>query len=404
MTDREGQVEQIAAHSRELAAALERQAAALADLVGRIDSLEARLGATQSAQQRSAERLERATVELDRGPELQSLADQMTALRGSQTQTAEHVERIAAQLGEIGRLDAAIRHLRDEMGARTETGERALRAEIATVAGKQAGDVSQLVRELHALRERVDELAPVQERITALDRRQSEETGARDRLSARIDELAGEKAEILEVFRRLDRHVEARIAGLDERVEEAGAEVATWRARLDATTEVVREARGVAEAMRAETDRIAEAHHATAEAERLFEDRVLALVADVRHDMERALEQMGHAWDQRWSALADANAERDRAVARLASDLTELAGRLERLDAVAAERSREQAVTVEALRRDVAAVLGRWHDALGAGIDIVEGALPEEERSAEAAERRDAVRRSLRAIRDRPER
>ena len=391
-----------AARFRELAAAVARLDAVVVEAVARLDALDQRLAASQAGQARAAERLEHLATELDRGPQLASLGDQVAALRGGQEDAAHRVEQMAAHVTRLERLDAALGHLRDELGTRVVAAENALQTELAALRQERAREAAGTARELHELREALADTAALADRVTAAERRQSEAEGAGERAAARIDALAATRVELLDMVRRAEQGLVARMDEIARNIDTTATEVGRWRGRIDEQSEAVRAARGVVETVREEAARMSQAHHATAEAERLFEARVLAELTELRREAETTWAAFTQERRRDWSALAHANEQRDGALAALGESLAEAGVRLDDLERATATAMGRQADALVQLRIDAVGALATWKDAAARAVEQLEAALPRDDRSATAAERREVLRKSLRMRRDEP--
>ena len=394
MTDR---VDQLSDGLRQLAAESEGHQARLVALQARIGALEEHLAAGQAAQSRTAERLEQLAVTLDASAALDSLAAQVAAARAAQSDTATRVERLAADLTAIGRVEASLGQLRREVLEQLDGRERALRGEVGEIDARLGRDATQLGRELRALGERVEAWSGLSDRLAAMDRRQQEQLEAHARLEARVEAVAAERATLTEALHRVEKQVGVRLDDLAERVGGLGAEIGAWRARIEAQSETVRDAHAVAAEMRAEAVRMREAHHATAEAQRIAEGRTNATLEVMRQEMDQVWAHFLQERARVWSDLKADNDDRDEHLARLDGQERDLSAQMEALDRRLGERIAGLSEALLDLRRDVTAALAHGRTAAEAAVAEVEGALPSGERSTETVERRQAVRRALRA-------
>jgi chromosome segregation ATPase len=403
VTEEPTRIEQLSAVLKDLAAASERQSAQLTELVARVDGLESRLAATQSAQSQTAERVERLASDSDVKQAMDAVSEQLTALRGAQTQASGRIETLASDLARISRLDAAIGHLRDEMSAKTEGAAASLLAEIDATRKAQARDASELGRQVRALQQDSEHLRQWSEKLVAVEHHQTESDSQTARLTTRVDQMAQWRPEFAEALARLELHLGSRVNGLVQQLTVLEGEFADWRNRIDQQSEAVREARSVAAGMQAEAERMATAHHAIAETQRIHEARIQASLADLRADLTGAWQESKQVVDRQWSSLADANAARDRASAALEAAVVAVDSRVDDLLQDTRRELEALAAAGHKLRADLAGALVAWRAGIDETIGAVEADLPQGKQSANAAERREALRLALKARRDEPE-
>jgi chromosome segregation ATPase len=384
---------------RRVTADLEAQNAAAVRLQGRLEALEAHLASTQAAQADLAVRLE----QLARGaqaPPRGHLDSQLEALRAGHSHTEERLERLADRVDTLGRLEARVAELRTELSRQIDAQDRALRTELATLAERRAADDAELGREIQLLQERLNGHELYGGRLEMLDRRQGEVALAQQQLAVRAEDIAEQRTRLEDAMRRYEQQLEARVDGLSARVNELQEELAAWRQRIDAQDETLRAARTVADEVRTEAVRLQEAHHASAEAQRIAERRTADAVEAVRRESAGEWERFRAERRQDWERLAAATAERDAAQARaMASGLEAAERRAAALEAGLAAEHDHRTAALAALRTALELMLRRWGEAMSE----LEAALGERAASPQApgpAERRQALRRSLRARRE----
>lgn len=396
-------VEQVMALLRDLAAAVEQQSARLVELTGRVDSIESGLVAVRATQVQTADRLERMAGEIDVRADLAALTSQVGALRAAQVEAGQRSEALAADLTKVSRVDASVGRLRDEMCAQIDTAQRALESEVTAVRQAQQRDVTELGREVHVLRQDAEAARRLPDRMTGLERRLADSDQTVAKAELRIEEVAAGRLELADMLKRSELHLIARLDGLGQRVDELATDVGEWRGRIDANVETVREARGVAESMRAEAERLATAHHATTEGQRLFEGRVQTALEGIRSELQSAWEHARQADERVSSGLADSNAEREREVAALhaaVDDLDRAIAALRR--GMATDRDLHEEA-LRKLRADVGGALAALQESTAKASELVESGLPQGQRSADHTERREALRVALKARRGEPE-
>lgn len=396
-------IEQVAEVARESLAGLESLRAENVALRGRVEALERHLEAAQAAGLRTAERLERLGVELDRGQEIGGIAAQIQALREAHTRSEGRIEQIASERMRIDRLESSLAHLRDELLQQAETRDKALRAEFATWSQQQLEHARQVARELQAQATRIGDLERLPEQVKALrgglDGAHLEIARAQAELEARAVTAARQE----EGLRLAAQQAAAEVARLDAAVLALGQRADVWGGRIEAQDEAVRAARGVADLMQEEVGRIRQAHSAVLEAARVFEGRVETLLADARTDS-----------DARWSRfLTERAGDWSELRREIGSALEALRGTIAELrEGAAQERAAIEAAQqagFEALARDhaelqvqTAAFLRRLQTLAEDMAGAVGAEPPSGDPTAVSAERRQALRRALRAGRGSP--
>jgi hypothetical protein len=400
MASESERLDQLAEGLRQVAAAQQAERAQSVGWQARLAVLESHVEGSRAALAATAERVERLAGQLDVSPQLGALSAQLEATRAAQSRLADRMEHVTAQLGQLARLEDALTHIRNEVVGQIGEREAALRTELRGFGEIIARDREANGRALAGLVERLEALGALADRVAVAESRLGSTSDAAARAFARAEEVASERVAIEDAVRLAEQKSEARLAALAVTIEDLASEVATWRARIDAQTEAVREARGVADTMSLRARELLDAHHATAEAQRIAEGRVDASLAAMREDVR------GH-WDrflqQRkvdWSELARA---RDLRGEEIAAQAAAVAARLADIDAALGRIDGRLIALAEAdaaQRRTVAEAMSVWRTALVEATDIVEAELPPEQRTALAGERREAVRRDLRTRRE----
>lgn len=392
-------LEQLTESSRRSADALATLAAEMAALRAEVGEIDGRVGELRKLQHAAAERFERVAAEVDR-MRAEPVGAQLEALRSSQTDAQAQLERLDGQLRRVERAEASIARLRDEVGQQLEAREQILRTEILNQSRQRRDDGDALGRELRGLASRVDTALAQQQQLDALVFQRDAMQGELQALAARVEALGADGAERGEALRRSETGLSSRILGLDARMEAVETGLSGWQARLEQQLETVREAQAIAQRMQVEAEGLRRESHAAAEAWRVAEGRVDESLASMRKDAE-----------SRWERFLGERRNDREAHARQHAD--ELRG---------VREAREQAVaeleqSLEALRQELQAglsVTGRDLDEmkhrlssyfrnLRAQIDETAEAfdtqLPSDDPSAVDPERRQALRRALRARR-----
>lgn len=393
-------LEQLSEASRRTAEALESLRAEMVAYRGRIEVLESHLHESQASGRRTAERVERLAAELERLKGLESLNGQIEALRENHVRTDDRIQQVAADLARIGRVESAVAQLRTEAGQEIEAQSQLLRGEIAAQTKRRVEDGRDVARELHSLATRLDQVERLAPRIEALSRHQDEAVQAIHGAGARIDALATEAPRLEEALRRTEQHVAVEVAGLAEQVAALQADIGTWRARIEAQSETVRAAESVADAMQLEVARILTAHHSTAEAQRVSEGRVDATLAAMRDDIEARWERFLAERGKHWAAFAREIDTRETAVRDEISAAREaVETRIDELQAGLDIGLEIQSKDLAELQRLVAAFVRSLRDVVAESAETFGASLPSADPSSESAERRQALRRALRARR-----
>jgi DNA repair exonuclease SbcCD ATPase subunit len=393
-------LEQLSEASRRTADALESMRAEMVAYRGRIEALETHLHESQAAGRRTAERVERVAAELERLKGLEALNGQIEALRESHVRTDDRIQQVAGELTRIGRVEGAVAQLRTEAGQEIESQSQQLRGEIAAQAKRRVEDGRDVAREIQSLATRLDQVERLGPRIEALARHQDEAVQAIHGTEARIDALATDAPRLEEALRRTEQHVAVEVTGLAEQVATLQEAIATWRARIEAQSETVRAAESVADAMQQEVARIHAAHHSTAEAQRMAEGRVDATLTAIREDVEARWERFLTERGKHWSAFAREIDTRETAVRdEIAAAREAVETRIDELQTGLDIGLEIQGKDLAELQRLVAAFVRSLRDVGAESAESFGASLPSADPSSESAERRQALRRALRARR-----
>jgi chromosome segregation ATPase len=395
----DARIDQVAENARQTSASVESQAALLVNLQARVTALEAQLEAARGALERGADRIEHLALSLDASAHLASLDTQIEGALSAQHHLADRLEQVVAQLGRIERLETAQSRARAETAAAIDARAAELRAEMRGLGEQRGRDRDETGRAITGVVDRIAALETLRDRVTGAERRQTESDGTIAQLAARVDEVAAERTLIEEASRRAEHHALSRIDALAAEVEALRGDVAAWRARIDGQEETVREARGVAEAMREEARNMHAAHHATAEAQRIAEGRVESSLAAIRQESDGRWAAFLQQRRVDWGGLERARSDRAAVLEALAQEARDTALALAPLEARLEAGIAAQARALQALRRELADTMGVWRTAAADVSAIIEGGLPPDEQSLVSAERREAMRRALRARR-----
>ncbi len=278
-------------------------------------------------------RLERLNAELAalRGRVAQLEARQEAGLTGALDQ-GQQIEALRAEVGRLARFEPALAEVHTELARRLDGQRAESQAALNALRSSFASEAERLSRETALQVPRIEALEALPGRLDALDR----ERGALARAVATAEEHAeaalAERQTLQEDQRRQEQRLAARFEALQVEVRELATELATWRGRLEGQDETVREARAVADHMRDEVARIRDDQHASAEAERLFEQRLDDLLTAARREAAADWARFRRERDADWALLARANEERDERDQTLAAHVEAILGRLDALE------------------------------------------------------------------------
>lgn len=393
-------LDQLADGLRHVAAAQEAHQAQSAAWQSRLAVLESHVEAGRAAMMATADRVERLAVQLDVSQQVVAIAQQLEATRAAQTRLAERVEHMGAQIARVARVEDGLIHIRNEVVGQIDEREAAVRMELRGQGDIIARDRDSTARALAGLIDRLEVIGLLTDRVSITERRLGVTSDAAARAFARAEEVAAERIAVEETVRLAEQKTESRVDGLSMELEQLISEVAAWRSRIDAQTEAVREARAVADTMSIRAREIADAHHATEEAQRIAEGRVESSLAAMREETEREWRRFLQQRKVDWSELARSREARGE---EIAAHVAAVAARLADVDEVLRriETTLPALAEVDAsLRRSMAQVMSVMRMAMAEATDIVETDLPAEEQTALAGDRREAMRRELRAHRD----
>lgn len=383
--------------SRRTLSDLDSVAADLGTLLRRVAALEEHLAAGQAHQVKLAGQIERMAGDTDRR-RVEALEGQIEAVLANHTRTDERLTRLTEELERIRRTEDGLQRLRTELGLAIDRQGAAVTAELAQAGEQRSGETARVARELQAVLLRLETLEQLHTRLAATERQQGEISREQGQLAARVAAVADERGALQDLVNRAQQQ---QSAGLDQVVKElAGlqAEMATWRSALNANAEVVREARTQVDLARTEAAQMHQAHHATAEAQRLSEARVEAQLAELRREVADTWATFQKARELEHQERAKADAARDSDVRASIEQVARQAAEDRALLADRVEAEHQAAVVELADIRRMLALLAQAGQQAWAGLAAQTAAdLPPEEPADEAGERRQALRDSLRA-------
>jgi DNA repair exonuclease SbcCD ATPase subunit len=369
MTPPSDRVEELSVASRHTAAKLETIGATVSQLRARLDALEEHLEAAQATHVR----------------------------------TTERIETVRTELGRIGRIEASVGHARDELASQIQAREQSLRQELLEARLQAAKEAERIGREIPPLVARLDALPGIVNRLDASERERNDLMREVQSLSAQIEEVAAERAGIEEVMRRAETRLAARIEGFSAELAGLREELVSWRGRIEGQSEAVREARAVADEMRAEVGRIQQVTQVAAEAQRVAEARVATHLEDMREESAAEWQRFRQQRAADWAQLARENSARDDQGRELVRGLESAVERITQLETGLLDTQAEAVVRAEDLReirRSLVGLLTRLRDTTSDSTDVFQQGLTRDEQDGVLEARRQAARRALRARRD----
>lgn len=370
---------------------------------GRVDDLDHHLAEIQTIQRRTAERLEHVAAAVDRLQRFDALAGQIDALREIHVETEGRLQRFDQELTRFDRLETRITQLRLELANLLEERERATRAEWSAQVLQRQAEAASLRDQLRGLDERVAAVERLPSQIDAQQHQQRDLLQQLQALSGRFDHVESSFTQLLEAVRRSEHAVGTTVAQQAQAIAEMRTEVGGWRARIEHQVELTREARQLADGLREDAAHLLQAQRAAAEAQRLAEGRVESTLQAVREEVDARWQRFLTERQRDWDVLARDTSAREQA---LRADLSGVG------DAATAEAEALQAAIeagFEAMGRDLtelkqilAGISRLWRDAAAEAAQALAVELPSSDPSVVSVERRQALRRALRARRGSP--
>lgn len=392
--------ESLAEAVRQAVETVEAVRAEFVHLRGRVDDLDHHLGETQTIQRRTAEHLEHVAAAVERLQRVDQLAAQIDALREIHRETEGRLQRLGQELGRFDQLDSRVTQLRAELVNELEARERSARVDTAAQAQQRQADVAHVNDQLHALGERVADAERLSVHVEAFQHQHRELRQQLHAVETRFDHVESSFAQLHESVRRSEHTVASSVAQQAQAIEALHDEVVGWRARIEHQVELVREARQLAEGLREEAAHLQQAQRAAAEAQRLAEGRVESTLQAMRDEIEARWARFLVERQRDWDVLARDTAAREQA---LRADITASS------EAATAEAEALQAALeagFEALGKDLtelkqilAGVSRQWRDTATEAAQALAVELPSSHPTVVSVERRQALRRALRARR-----
>jgi DNA repair exonuclease SbcCD ATPase subunit len=391
----------------QLADAAQRNADALASQGSVIGALRARLaemeGLAREREQtdlRRNEQVERLAAAVDRLLGDHSLAGQVEALGAQQVRLAERAEQLAVDLRRIDQLQAALTQLGRELTGELTSRDHALRSELQAQSRQRLEESERLNRSLQPLVARGEAITAMDKTLESLARQQTDLLRQLQAQDARLSDLAASLGPRDEQARQQEQRLRAAIQDSRAQMQELAATVGRWQGHLEAQSETLREARGMVEQARLEADRLRVEHHASKEQTRVAAERVDAALVGLREESAGIWEQFLTRRRQDWTTLAQERLAERQTLAdefnALRSGMdAELAALSEGLSA-GLELGRQD---LDSLRHRMGLFMLRLRDSVLAGAESFDVDLPSGDPGAQSPERRQALRRALRARR-----
>lgn len=393
-------LEQLADAAQRNADALASQDSVIGALRARLAEMEGLAREREQADLRRNEQVERLAAAVDRLLGDHSLAGQVEALGAQQMRLAERAEQLAVDLRRIDQLQAGLTQLGRELTGELTSRDHALRSELQAQSRQRVEEGERLNRSLQPLVARGEAITAMDKALESLARQQTDLLRQLQAQDVRLGDLAASLGSRDEQARQQEQRLRATILELRAQMQELAATVGRWQGHLEAQSETLREARGVVEQARLEADRLRVEFHASKEQTRVAAERVDAALVGLREESAGIWEQFLTRRRQDWTTLAQERlAERQ----ALADELNALRGGMDaELVALAEglsaglELGRQD---LDSLRHRMGLFMLRLRDSVLAGAESFDVDLPSGDPGAQSPERRQALRRALRARR-----
>lgn len=393
-------LEQLADAAQRNADALASQDSVIGALRARLAEMEGLAREREQADLRRNEQVERLAAAVDRLLGDHSLAGQVEALGAQQMRLAERAEQLAVDLRRIDQLQAGLTQLGRELTGELTSRDHALRSELQAQSRQRVEEGERLNRSLQPLVARGEAITAMDKALESLARQQTDLLRQLQAQDVRLGDLAASLGSRDEQARQQEQRLRATILESRAQMQELAATVGRWQGHLEAQSETLREARGVVEQARLEADRLRVEFHASKEQTRVAAERVDAALVGLREESAGIWEQFLTRRRQDWTTLAQERlAERQ----ALADELNALRGGMDaELVALAEglsaglELGRQD---LDSLRHRMGLFMLRLRDSVLAGAESFDVDLPSGDPGAQSPERRQALRRALRARR-----
>jgi chromosome segregation ATPase len=392
-------IEQLTDASRQLSDAVATSQAELSALRVELGLADEKLVELRMAQLASADRVERLSAEMER-LKGEPWGAQLEAVGAAQVRDRARIDQLEGQLRRLDRAEAGLTQLRDELGLAMEERERNWRNELQAQARQRGESAQQSAQAIQSLVARMDGLDKLGERQDQQGHRHASLLEDLGKLAQRIDDQETRANGQDEALRRTESVLQSRIQGLDGQVSALDAGLRDWQSRIEAQSATLQEAKVLAEAMRVEAEALRRESHSNVETVRVAEARMDASLKSIREESEDRWTRFMGQRRQDWEAHLRSHEEAARA------DREALAEMRQNLEAADEALQVSTQTGLEVVGRDLIEIkhrLGAYFRGLGEVVatssDAFETQLPSDDPTALAPERRQALRRALRARR-----
>ncbi len=393
--DRLNQLSEASASAREEVATLVAEVVALR---GRLADAERKLEGVQVGRAQDVERVERLIGDRRFEGRLDGLEERLGAAQEAGQRSAERLEAFAADVSRLNRLESALDNVRRDVAEQLAAYIATFRSERAASEARHDRRAAESVESLREHTELIAGLSPIAERVEGLERSRKALEADAQRTTVEIETLAAERSSLADTIRRGVSDMANRTEALG--VEALRQELGAWQARLEHQVITVEAAKTLAEDVRAKGEELLAAQRESAESQRVFEGRIDAAIGAVRRETadewSSFIVQREREHEQASRALREELALRDAALQAAVAAVDE------RVTATGVEIERRRQVLetdLLDLRQMSHGAMERWRNGLDDLIKDSEASIPSDAKPHLVAERRRALRRSLRAAR-----
>lgn len=390
----------------QLADAAQRSADGLARLDATVQGLHARLGQLeQEARERRQadlqrhEALERLLADIERRID-DARPAQLEALAAQQQRQAEQLENLATEFRRAERLQAGLAQLSRELQAELTSREQALRHELQGQIRQRQEETERLGRSLQGFLARDEALAALDKALESQGRQLADLQRQSQGQALAHDTLQAGLVQRDEALRQVEQRLRAGQMEQRAELQALGEAIAQWQEKAEAQQETLRQARGLVDEGRAAAERLRLEHQASRQEIRVAGERTDHALAALRQENAQRWELLAAERRRDWTGLAQ-----DRAAERQALG-DELKALREAVEAELALMSAGLAAGLDLARADLDSMRHRLglamrglREAFAETAESFAVDLPSGDPSGQAPERRQALRRALRARR-----
>ena len=392
-------LEQLADSSERMASAVETLSGEMSANRQRMQNIEAELREMLKSQLDAAERSERLALRVE-DLDKSSPHTQLEALRSAHTKTESQINVLQEEIQRLETLKKSMTEMRREVVNQIDERERALRVDLDTMGRQRIKESEQFSREYQGLRSRLDLVEDWGDTLEAVERRVDEQIRVVQDLEQVDESLRQEMGRREEASRQREERMAQQNRDLGAVIQGMKELVNTWQGRIEAQDKNLAQSQGIARDMQLEAVKLREEQHAAGEAQRLHEGRVENLITNMQTSVDARFEQLASLREEDWSkrerVIRDADASIVESVDLLRSQLQDAQVRLEEtIQAGVAVNQKD----IEELGRRLSIFLRLLRDATAEGSDAFEPSLPSDDPATVGPERRQALRRALRARR-----